>query len=235
MIVRLLENNIGDDGLLTCSECGASGYKTLIKHIVCIHKMTTQDYLSKYPDDVLYTDEMKQNFSKGGYNANKSMQDKGLDFSDRARKARATEMKNNPDAYYKRNRKLYDNPEFRERAINRLMNTSTWHRDRYKYNNLSLRSSWEVKFAEWLDSQNIEYEYEKLKFNYFDPVRNMNRTYYPDFYLPKYDMCVEVKPKAYINNLDIQSKRKAVEDSGYKFLFITQDELDSLSTDLLNV
>lgn len=234
-MVILIESNESEDGLLTCSECGASGYRNLTRHLKSRHQMTPKEYLEKYPDDKVYTDEMQQKFSKGGYAANQAMQDKGLDFSERSRKARKTEIENDPDAYLKRNRKLFQDPEFKDRASQRIMKATRWHGDRYKYNDISFRSTWEVKFAKWLDSEGINFEYEKVKVKYFDPEKQQDRVYYPDFYLPEYNLCIEIKPKVYLNSKVVQAKRDACIKAGYKFEFITQDELQNLSTKLLNV
>lgn len=234
-MVIVVESNESSDGTLTCSECGASGYKNLIRHLKSRHQMTPQEYLKKYPDDKVYTDEMQKKFSKGGYSANQSMKDKGLDFSERSRKARKSEIENDPDAYLKRNHKLFQDPGFRDRAAQRIMKANRWHGDRYRYGENSFRSTWEVEFAKWLDSENIHFEYEGVKVKYLDPERGYERTYYPDFYLPDQNLCIEIKPKVYLDSKVVKAKRDACLKAGYKFKFITQDELNNLSTKLLNV
>jgi hypothetical protein len=228
-------NNEDENGLLTCSECGLSGYQTMVKHLRRKHNMSPTEYLEKHPNDKVYTDEMQKKFSKGGYAANQAMRDKNLDFSERSRKARATELANDPDAYLKRNRKLYQDPDFKERATQRIMSVTNVHGARYDYNGSSLRSSWEVKFAQWLDSEDIKYEYETVRITYYDPHHKRNRYYYPDFYLPDYNMCVEVKPLCYVDDVTVQAKANATKNSGYNFIFITQKELSNLSTKLFNV
>jgi len=50
-----------------------------------------------------------------------------------------------------------------------------------------LRSSYELKFAEWLDKNNIDWLYEIQTFNLG------NTTYTPDFYLPTCNMFIEIK------------------------------------------
>lgn len=234
-MVILIETNIQDNGLLTCSECGAKNYKSLLTHIKRVHKMTMDEYKEKHPDDQLYTDELQKKFSKGGFNANKAMVDKGLDFSERSKKARKTELKNDPDAYLKRNRKLYQDPGFRQRSADRVMKVSKYHGKRYYYNDIPFRSTWEVTFAKWLDSENIKYKYEGVKVIYKDPETDQNKLYYPDFYIPDYNLCIEIKPKCYLGSDRVQAKAKACKDKGYNFKFITQDELSNLSTKLLNV
>ena len=60
----------------------------------------------------------------------------------------------------------------------------------YEYNGTKLKGTWELKFAKWLDSQNIEWT---NRVNGFPYEWNGNRTYFPDFYLPAHDIYVEVK------------------------------------------
>jgi hypothetical protein len=55
------------------------------------------------------------------------------------------------------------------------------------YKNIYMRSGWEVKYAKWLDSKNIKWEYEK------DTFKLKDTTYIPDFYLNDKNMYVEIK------------------------------------------
>jgi len=55
-----------------------------------------------------------------------------------------------------------------------------------------LRSSWEEKYARYLDSQRVEWEYETYKFKYYDSEGSPHY-YFPDFYLPGTGEFVEVK------------------------------------------
>lgn len=50
-----------------------------------------------------------------------------------------------------------------------------------------MRSKWEVAYAEWLDKQNIDWQYEPRWFNLG------GTSYTPDFYLPAEDQYVEIK------------------------------------------
>jgi hypothetical protein len=55
-----------------------------------------------------------------------------------------------------------------------------------------MRSSWEVKFADWLDRHGIEWQYEPKKF----PVGRgawRGKSYTPDFYLPRWRLWIEIK------------------------------------------
>jgi len=60
-----------------------------------------------------------------------------------------------------------------------------WYR--YLYNKIKMRSSWEVKYAKYLDFYNIKWLYESKTFDLG------NHTYTPDFYLPKTNQYIEIK------------------------------------------
>jgi hypothetical protein len=58
---------------------------------------------------------------------------------------------------------------------------------------IQMDSSWEVKCAEKLDELNVEWERtEDIKLQYIDK-KAQTRNYIPDFYLPEYDIYLEVK------------------------------------------
>ncbi len=56
-------------------------------------------------------------------------------------------------------------------------------------NKIWLRSSFEMRVAKILTERNIRWEYEPIAF----PLENIEKTYRPDFYLPDYDLWLEVK------------------------------------------
>ena len=60
------------------------------------------------------------------------------------------------------------------------------------------------------------------------------RIYYPDFYLPKYNLICEVKSTyTYNYNTEMnEAKKKACIDSGYNFIFIIDKKLDELKNKL---
>jgi hypothetical protein len=72
----------------------------------------------------------------------------------------------------------------------------TWHvsfstRKTYVYKGEKFHGTWELKFAQWLDSVKINWVRTKNKFQYnFD---GKLRFYTPDFYLPDNDLYVEIK------------------------------------------
>ena len=57
------------------------------------------------------------------------------------------------------------------------------------YKNIVMRSSWEIKYAQYLDENNIKWEYESKIFR----LDKLNKSYIPDFYLPKTNEYIEIK------------------------------------------
>lgn len=86
-----------------------------------------------------------------------------------------------------------------------------------------LKSTWETKFAQWLDYNRdvIEWSSESIKIPYIDPTKGRNygvldermgkrRIYYPDFYCKmkngdKY--IVEIKPSKYIRQVKNKGRK----------------------------
>jgi hypothetical protein len=61
------------------------------------------------------------------------------------------------------------------------------------YKEVWMDSSWELEFAKRLDSLKIKWERKNIrKFDYLD-FNEKNKKYYPDFYLPDFDLYVEIK------------------------------------------
>ncbi len=58
----------------------------------------------------------------------------------------------------------------------------------YSYSGVKMRSTWEVKFAQWLDSKGYEWKYEPT----FFALPNRKR-YCPDFFVPTHNAYYEIK------------------------------------------
>lgn len=72
----------------------------------------------------------------------------------------------------------------------------TWHGKKYNgkktiYKGITFDSSWEAKYAEWLDVNNIKWERCKTSFPYV--YQNCKKNYIPDFYLPITEEYIEIK------------------------------------------
>ena len=100
---------------------------------------------------------------------------------------------------------------------------------RLEYNGVILNGSWELMVAKYLDFNNIKWERPSIPFEYI--WENKIHLYYPDFYLPEYDIYLEVKGYErerdkckwkVVSNL-VVLKKKDIEDiknNSYKFYFI---------------
>ena len=62
-----------------------------------------------------------------------------------------------------------------------------FHSKKNKYKGIYMRSSWEIKFAQFLDLSGYKYLYEPKRFYFKDC------TYCPDFYIPEWDLYIEIK------------------------------------------
>jgi len=71
------------------------------------------------------------------------------------------------------------------------------------YNNTWFRSGWEAKYAEYLDTWNIKWEYEKYTF--LLEIDGKKTSYIPDFYLPEFNFYHEVK--GWSHNLELGLKK----------------------------
>ncbi|MBQ2639251.1 MAG: MucR family transcriptional regulator [Bacilli bacterium] len=85
-----------------------------------------------------------------------------------------------------------------------------------EYNGILFRSKTEAKFAKYFDDNNIKYEYENYIFKY-KQIDGLEHNYRPDFYLPEYDIFIEVKSKIVMTNL-VKAKLESVKSSGKRII-----------------
>lgn len=101
-----------------------------------------------------------------------------------------------------------------------------WHKT-WDNNNVFLRSSYELDYAEQLDQQKIHYEVEKLNIKYFDSVLKMFRCAIPDFYIPSQNLIVEIKCDYTLDIQNMKDKFSAYQKLGYKTkLILNKKEVD---------
>ena len=86
-----------------------------------------------------------------------------------------------------------------------------------------LRSSYEYEVYKFLTSLNIHFEYEALVIEY--QMNGLKKFYKPDFFIPEYNLIIEVKPFKFVNAEINQLKKKASLNSGYNFVFATENEI----------
>lgn len=94
-----------------------------------------------------------------------------------------------------------------------------------KYKNILYRSSYELLFLLFCEKNNIEIqscENKERRVRYI--FKGKKHWYYPDFYLPKQNICVEIKPNSMMNDT-FYAKKAAAEKIYEKYIVITENEL----------
>jgi len=99
-----------------------------------------------------------------------------------------------------------------------------------KYKHLRYQSSYEYDFIIFCEENNIEIQ--DTSFNIDYNLLEKDRKYYPDFYLPKYNLICEVKStytfmKKYEENI---KKKEYTLSKGYNFLFIVDKNYEEISS-----
>lgn len=116
---------------------------------------------------------------------------------------------------------IFNSPNFDKSIF--LSNKSSYNYGYYK--NFYCRSSYEKKFIDFCEFFLIEVE--SAETNNFSVKYNDNygvtRTYFPDFYLPSFDLVVEIKPISMINYGNNIHKFRAAELC-FKFIVITEKD-----------
>jgi len=89
-------------------------------------------------------------------------------------------------------KKLMNNKEFRIEFLQRMKNNARGTLIKFKDpqgNSITLRSTYELRVATWLNEQRLDWQYESKTFY----IEALDKTYTPDFYIPKLDVWIEVK------------------------------------------
>lgn len=86
-----------------------------------------------------------------------------------------------------------------------------------------LRSSYEFKFAEYLDRLHVYYTVEDFRIEYFDTVKNCKRISIPDFYIPEENLIIEVKSNYTLNIQNMIDKAREYRIQGYNFLLFLEN------------
>lgn len=92
------------------------------------------------------------------------------------------------------------------------------------YNGIWLDSGWELAFVQRLDKINIKWNRESTYFSYID-IEDNKRKYYPDFYLPDFNIYIEIK--GYWTD-KVKDKLKLVQEQN-NFKLIIIDSLDKIN------
>lgn len=113
-----------------------------------------------------------------------------------------------------------------------------FHNSQKCLTSMNYRSSWELKYALYLDSNEdvISYKYEPYAISYISNIRTKRlRKYYPDFEVTKKDgtkILVEIKPKSKVMYIKNVKKANAAKEyatlNNMQYLLVTENDLKNL-------
>ena len=205
-----------NNNLIECPICGKYNFSNLMSHVTWKHKITKEEFNKLYPNYICYTDGYKNQCSKAARSSLKSQMSNPKKWKESRKKAARTYDINNPGMRSKSARIAHANlseelkerwkdPEYRKKMSDKCKKqhenglTEKVIKSRGKripYKEFFMRSSWEVRLAEYLDNNSIQYEYEPFYIRYVDAI-GKTRKYYPEY---------------------------SIKD-GYNFEFITENEI----------
>lgn len=116
--------------------------------------------------------------------------DKRCKHTDESKKNMSEKMKERTAAWHNENGKRISV------SVKRKVEENTWHTSLAKhmhidYNGVDLHGSWELKYAQYLDANNVRWQRNKDSFSY--EFGGKIRKYTPDFYLFDTDEYIEIK------------------------------------------
>ena len=247
-----------DTTLLECPLCGQYNIKQLTHHLTWKHDITKEQFIEQFPDTKLWIDEISNRCSEAAkigyktyknniandphyYDAVYKNRSKNRDWSTFADKVRATRKLRDSDIKLsERTKQMWQDESYRkfqsdktkklhEQGLTQIIvKNSGKKRYPITLNNRTykMRSTWETQLAEYLYNNHIEFKYEPFGIPYM--YEQKTRIYYPDFYIIKSNLILEVKPSELCKDDIVMTKKLACEQQGYKFMFITEIELNNL-------
>lgn len=105
-----------------------------------------------------------------------------------------------------------------------------WHTYQHSNGNkYKVQGTWELKFIEWLDNNNVEFECHKGRLPYVDG--EFTRNYYPDFFVPSMGGYIDVK-STYWYKKQQDKWKKLIEQYPGQITVLTEYELRKLGIKL---
>jgi len=93
------------------------------------------------------------------------------------------------------------------------------------------RSSWEKEVAEFLDKNNINWEFEPFMVEFEDSQTKENHFTLPDFFIPKLGTIIEVKSDKEFNSQKTIDKIKGIKEFGFNFILIGRKQINQIRKD----
>lgn len=89
---------------------------------------------------------------------------------------------------------------------------------KFKYKGIWMDSSWEVNIAKWLDFYNVKWIRDRKIYFIWTDEFEKKRRYYPDFYLPEYNLYLDPKNKFKLEK-DKYKLNKVINENKIKLLY----------------
>jgi hypothetical protein len=104
----------------------------------------------------------------------------------------------------------------------------------YKNSDLTYQTKYELHFIEFCNINNIEIK-NGIPIPY--KINDENHTYYPDFYIPKYNLIIEIKSDYTYEKYKIRNliKMEYTLKNNYNYLFVINKNYDELLTKYINI
>jgi hypothetical protein len=153
-----------------------------------------------------------------------------------SRKIMTTRWKNDRETllqYVLENLKKADTPEARKKLgisisaawkSGKFDHVTFW--GRHKYKGYSLKSTWELIFAKFLDVGGLSWKYEPTVFSYEHPDGSIRR-YKADFWVEEWKSYIEVHPEKLMGEV-MERKLLSVKTAGFKIRLLTDVHIDML-------
>lgn len=246
------EGEYGIDYVL-CPVCNNKRtFQSLTFHLQAKHNMSVEEFINAYPEHKLFTTHYSEEMSKNvrialkndwenpeyrerhsqrmkGNKNNTKRTPEGIEHQRQVLSARLKELWQDPEYRSKMSKLTAD--RHKDGSLDRAV-TRGFRKGWVKYESpccgtITLKSSWEVMLARFLDEFGYKYRYEKL-FRYYNSSKRQERNYLADFYLLDYNLVIEVKATWALNNQGVRDKMQGVIRTGTKFMFFTERELGCL-------
>lgn len=172
---------------MICKFCGKTGTnKSISQHEIRCKKNLNRINMSK-------KGESNPNFGKSGKNQHTKAKNEGriVEVSDETKKKIGNAAKKQKWTVERRNKLSVSMKKAVEKFPSSYSASNINGRTKkLEYNGFILDGSWELEVAKWLDKNSIEWIKNNKGFEY---QWNGKRVYYPDYYLPKLNLYIEVK------------------------------------------
>lgn len=119
--------------------------------------------------------------------------------------------------------KLWNNPEYAAKCHNPKFGNKPI------YNDIKFMSDTEMMFAKELDKLSLKYVYQPCHIKYLNFIDNKYHNYYPDFYIPKYNLYLEVKyNKNYTYDSRLQFKLDGMKKLNLVCILVDRKDVSNL-------